>query len=79
MHDSSRFSSLLSGAKTLLSITAGVKVTFIYSFTRSNVINRAKGHTWACILRNDSVLASLSVFMGVYDIDLYKHWIADGY
>ena len=40
MHDFSHFSCLRSRAKTLLFTTAGVKVTFIFSFTRANVIHR---------------------------------------
>ena len=39
MHDFSRFSCLRNGAKALLFSEAGVKVTFIFTFTRANIID----------------------------------------
>ena len=51
----------------LLLLSAGVKVTFIFIFTRANIIDGEQKftHIVSLHLRNDAVVVSLWVFVGV--------------
>ena len=52
-------------ASALLLLSAGVNVTFIFTFTRANIIDGSKSLHMSLHLRNDGVVVSFSVFMGV--------------
>ena len=66
MHDFSRFSCLWSGAKTLLFNAVGVKRTFIFNFTRANVIHREHYSSEKSLISWKNYLIS--------SISARKHW-----
>ena len=63
----------------LLLLPAGVKVTFIFTFTRVNIIGGIKSSHISLHLCNDAIVVSLWVFMGVMHGCLWVFMSVYGY